>query len=76
MSLTVKERIDITNAWVDACEKTNQFLMVQIGGTSLKDVIEMVITLIKMYFLYLQILPGKTRKYKGSSSCSNFTRFV
>ena len=42
MSLTIRERIDIADAWADICEKTNQFLMVQIGGAPLKDVVELV----------------------------------
>ncbi|RZC32597.1 N-acetylneuraminate lyase A, partial [Asbolus verrucosus] len=41
MSLTIRERMDLTDAWAEACEKNNQFLMVQIGGAPLKDVIEM-----------------------------------
>lgn len=42
MSLTTNERIDLADAWADACEKYNQFLMVQIGGAPLKDVTELV----------------------------------
>ncbi|KAJ3636821.1 hypothetical protein MTP99_000330 [Tenebrio molitor] len=41
MSLTIRERINVTDAWTDVCEKHNLFLMVQIGGAPLKDVIEL-----------------------------------
>lgn len=45
MSLTIRERMDLLDTWSETCEKTNQFLMVQIGGAPLKDVIELVIIL-------------------------------
>lgn len=42
MSLTPSERMKITETWMKACEATKQFLMVQIGGAPLKEVLEMV----------------------------------
>lgn len=42
MSLTLSERRSLTEEWVQQCEKNGQFLMVQIGGVPLKDVIELV----------------------------------
>lgn len=43
MSLTVEERKKVTQQWAEICKKNNQFLMVQVGGAPLKNVIEMVI---------------------------------
>lgn len=42
MSLTCSERMKVMEEWVFACEKTGQFLMVQVGGMSNKDIQEMV----------------------------------
>lgn len=42
MSMNVKERKLVTEAWVKAVETTNQHLMVQVGGAPLPDVIELV----------------------------------
>ncbi|KAF5272442.1 hypothetical protein FQA39_LY07910 [Lamprigera yunnana] len=41
MSLTTSERIKVLEEWLKICEKTKQFLMVQVGGGPLKDVQEM-----------------------------------
>ncbi|KAJ9592021.1 hypothetical protein L9F63_001460 [Diploptera punctata] len=40
-SLTLAERKATTKAWVDAVKQTKQHLMVQVGGTCLKDVEEL-----------------------------------
>lgn len=41
MSMTVEERKAVTQAWVSAVKETKQTLMVQIGGASLPDVLNM-----------------------------------
>ncbi|KAG5887695.1 hypothetical protein JTB14_002016 [Gonioctena quinquepunctata] len=43
MSLTVDERKQLLEFWHDICKEKNQFLMVQVGGAPLKNVIEMAI---------------------------------
>lgn len=40
-SLTLSERKQITEEWNSNCEKNGQFLIVQVGGLPLKDVIEL-----------------------------------
>ncbi|XP_066603956.1 N-acetylneuraminate lyase-like [Prorops nasuta] len=40
-SLSLQERKSITEAWVDAVKTTKQYLMVQIGGCPLPDVLEL-----------------------------------
>ena len=42
MSMNVAERKKVTEEWVKAVKKTNQHLMVQIGGAPLPDVLELV----------------------------------
>jgi N-acetylneuraminate lyase len=42
MSMTVAERKAVTEAWAAAVKETKQILMVQVGGTCLKDVQELV----------------------------------
>ncbi|RZC40913.1 DHDPS domain containing protein [Asbolus verrucosus] len=41
MSMNVEERKRVTEEWVKAVKKTNQHLMVQIGGAPLPDVLEL-----------------------------------
>ncbi|XP_063919391.1 N-acetylneuraminate lyase-like [Zophobas morio] len=41
MSMNVAERKKVTEEWVKAVKKTNQHLMVQIGGAPLPDVLEL-----------------------------------
>ncbi|XP_044744511.1 N-acetylneuraminate lyase [Coccinella septempunctata] len=41
MSLTLQERKSLTEEWIQQCDKNGQFLMVQIGGVPLKEVIEL-----------------------------------
>lgn len=43
MSLTVHERMKLTEEWIKHCQPVNITVMVQIGGASLRDVQEMVI---------------------------------
>lgn len=43
MSLTVHERMKVTEEWIKHCQPVNITVMVQIGGASLRDVQEMVI---------------------------------
>lgn len=40
--MTTKERKLVTEAWTETIKKTNQTLMVQVGGSSLTDVKDMV----------------------------------
>ncbi|EFA04261.2 N-acetylneuraminate lyase isoform X2 [Tribolium castaneum] len=41
MSLNVRERKQVAEEWVKAVKKTNQHLMVQVGGAPLPDVLEL-----------------------------------
>ena len=41
--MTVTERKKVTEEWVKAVKKTDQHLMVQIGGAPLPDVLELVL---------------------------------
>lgn len=44
MLMTVKERKLVTEAWVKVVKETKQHLMIQVGGASLPDVVELVRT--------------------------------
>lgn len=41
-SLTIAERKQLTEHWAEICKDSGQFLMVQIGGAPLRNVIDMV----------------------------------
>jgi N-acetylneuraminate lyase len=41
-SLTIDERKKVTEAWASVVKETNQYLMVQVGGTSIRNVKELV----------------------------------
>lgn len=58
MSLTCGERMKITEEWAKACTKTNQHLMVQVGGTSFKEVQDMVkfLNLSNIYLTLIEIV--------------------
>lgn len=43
MSMSVKERKLVAEAWVKAVKITKQHLMVQVGGAPLPDVLELVL---------------------------------
>lgn len=43
-SLTVHERMKVTEEWIKYCKPANIVVMVQVGGAPLRDVQEMVIT--------------------------------
>lgn len=43
MSLTVHERMKVTEEWMKYCKPANITVMVQVGGAPLRDVQEMVI---------------------------------
>lgn len=45
MSLTVHERMKVTEEWIKYCKPANITVMVQVGGAPLRDVQEMVIAL-------------------------------
>ena len=42
MAMSTDERIEVANAWADAVKKTNQQLIIQVGGTNLPDVKKLV----------------------------------
>lgn len=42
MSMNVEERKAVAEAWLKAAKSTKQHVMVQIGGTNLPDVLELV----------------------------------
>lgn len=42
MSMNVDERKAVTEAWLKAAKTTKQHVMVQVGGTNLPDVLELV----------------------------------
>ena len=47
MSMNVKERKQVMEAWAEQCKQKKQHLMVQVGGAALPDVIKLVIFNIK-----------------------------
>lgn len=46
MSLTVHERMKVTEIWLKHCHAANITVMVQIGGAALRDVQELVNNLV------------------------------
>lgn len=42
MSMNIDERKSVAEAWIEAAQTTKQHVMVQIGGTNLPDVLELV----------------------------------
>lgn len=51
-SLTINERKQLAEAWAKAVKETKQHLMVQIGGTTLVDVKELVSEFSNCYYLF------------------------
>ncbi|XP_044265322.1 N-acetylneuraminate lyase-like [Tribolium madens] len=76
MSLTTHERIDLADAWADACEKTNQFLMAQIGGAPLKDVIEMAKHAAKRDIGAVVVLPDLYNKPKNHLDLIKYIKLI
>ncbi|KAJ3647618.1 hypothetical protein Zmor_019485 [Zophobas morio] len=76
MSLTIRERIDIADAWADVCEKTNQFLMVQIGGAPLKDVVELAKHAAKREVGAVVVLPDLYTKPKNHLDLIKYVKLV
>jgi N-acetylneuraminate lyase len=76
MSMNVNERKQVTEAWVKAVKKTNQHLMVQIGGAPLPDVLELAKHAESVGVHSLLCLPDLYNKPTNSSELIRYLKTV
>lgn len=76
MSLTVAERVRVLEEWMKICEKTKQFLMVQVGGAAFKDVQEMIKHAEKKKVDAIVVLPDLYNKPKDHFDLMRYIKLV
>lgn len=76
MSLTVAERIKVLEEWLKICEKTKQFVMVQVGGGPFKDVQEMVKHAERKKVDAIVVLPDLYNKPKDHFDLMRYIKLV
>lgn len=76
VSMSTKERKLITEAWVETVNKTNQTLMVQVGGSSLTDVKDMAHHAEKLGVSSILCLPDLFFNPKTVDDLIHYLKFV